>query len=98
MDESVKNIANKIDELNHLQYKVMKDEILDILNKKDSNIERIERALDILLTNPLEEAKELFYTLCMYYSLLDDEAAMFYITEYEKEHEVELPKIKRKDY
>ena len=41
MEESVKNIAREINEMFHLQYKIIKDEIVDIIIEKDTIEEKI---------------------------------------------------------
>ena len=98
MKDNEKIIVEKTNKINHLQHKIIKNEINSIIDEKDTNVNRIERCLDAILTNPLEEIQDLFYTLCMYYVLINEENAKFYLHKYEEYHGIKFSKIKRPPY
>lgn len=91
MDEIHKLIDEIINMQKELFYSI-KPIVINIIKSRSKDTIIIEKYLDILLNMHIEEAHELFFVLCDYYSTFDKESSEFYLNEYKEIYEDEIIK------
>ena len=95
LDNRFVELARGLVKIYEEKYNLLCPIVLEVVNKKEENINVIEHLLDLLLDLPTTKGEELFYYLVNYYSSLNKEDADFYMNEYKNLYGEENEDVKK---
>ena len=83
---NIRKLAQEMVYLYDLKYEIAKPKVYEIINKKITDTNYVERVLDRFLDIPTDKGYELLKILYNYWININKESADFYLKEFEKQY------------